>query len=62
MFVKRGTGTKLYSKDFFFDVQEKLETTPGKLEQWQENKHYISSFVGFFPAENPKYSCIVVVP
>jgi cell division protein FtsI (penicillin-binding protein 3) len=24
-------------------------------------KHYISSFVGFFPAENPKYSCIVVV-
>jgi cell division protein FtsI (penicillin-binding protein 3) len=23
--------------------------------------HYISSFVGFFPAENPKYSCIVVV-
>ena len=27
---------------------------------WSE-KHYISSFVGFFPAENPKYSCIVVV-
>ena len=24
-------------------------------------KHYISSFVGFFPADNPKYSCIVVV-
>ena len=25
------------------------------------DKYYISSFVGFFPAENPKYSCIVVV-
>jgi cell division protein FtsI (penicillin-binding protein 3) len=24
-------------------------------------KHYISSFVGYFPAEEPKYSCIVVV-
>ena len=25
------------------------------------DKHYISSFVGFFPIEKPKYSCIVVV-
>lgn len=25
------------------------------------DKHYISSFVGFFPVENPKYSCIVVI-
>ncbi len=25
------------------------------------DKHYISSFVGFFPVEKPKYSCIVVV-
>ncbi|HMI07244.1 MAG TPA: PASTA domain-containing protein, partial [Flavobacterium sp.] len=24
-------------------------------------KHYISSFVGYFPADQPKYSCIVVV-
>ena len=22
---------------------------------------YISSFVGYFPAENPKYSCIIVI-
>ena len=26
-----------------------------------ENKEYQASFVGFFPADNPKYSCIVVV-
>ncbi|RZJ99151.1 MAG: PASTA domain-containing protein, partial [Flavobacterium sp.] len=24
-------------------------------------KHYVSSFVGYFPADEPKYSCIVVV-
>ena len=26
-----------------------------------KEKHYISSFVGYFPADEPKYSCIVVV-
>jgi cell division protein FtsI (penicillin-binding protein 3) len=25
------------------------------------DKHYISSFVGFFPVNEPKYTCIVVV-
>jgi cell division protein FtsI (penicillin-binding protein 3) len=58
--VKKGTGSKLYSKDF---------SMAGKTGTAQANyaknsgmdKHYISSFVGFFPAENPKYSCIVVV-
>jgi cell division protein FtsI (penicillin-binding protein 3) len=25
------------------------------------DKHYISSFVGFFPVQQPKYTCIVVV-
>ncbi|MEN9929682.1 MAG: Stage sporulation protein [Bacteroidota bacterium] len=58
--VKRGTGEKLYSKDF---------SMAGKTGTAQANyavnggteKHYISSFVGFFPADSPKYSCIVVV-
>jgi cell division protein FtsI (penicillin-binding protein 3) len=27
----------------------------------EEKKEYQASFVGFFPADNPKYSCIVVV-
>ena len=60
MLSKRGTGAKLYSKDF---------SMAGKTGTAQANyggnggndKHYISSFVGFFPADNPKYSCIVVV-
>ena len=58
--VKKGTGSKLYSKDF---------SMAGKTGTAQANyaknggieKHYISSFVGYFPAESPKYSCIVVV-
>ena len=28
---------------------------------WSTNKRYISSFAGYFPAESPKYSCIVVI-
>lgn len=27
----------------------------------KDKLNYISSFAGFFPAENPKYSCIVVI-
>ena len=27
----------------------------------KEKLNYISSFAGYFPAENPKYSCIVVI-
>lgn len=30
-------------------------------EYWTGNTQYVSSFAGFFPAKNPKYSCIVVV-
>ena len=28
---------------------------------WKENKRYTSSFAGYFPADNPKYSCIVII-
>ncbi|WPR72708.1 penicillin-binding protein [Flavobacterium sp. NG2] len=58
--VKKGTGSKLYSKEF---------SMAGKTGTAQVNyskdggagKYYASSFVGFFPADHPKYSCIVVV-
>jgi cell division protein FtsI (penicillin-binding protein 3) len=30
-------------------------------EYWIAPDLYISSFAGYFPAENPKYSCIVVI-
>ena len=58
--VEKGTGKSLYSKDFSMagktgTAQANYGTNGGN------DKHYISSFVGYFPAENPKYSCIVVV-
>ena len=31
------------------------------MKDWEENPRYVSSFTGYFPAENPKYSCIVVI-
>jgi len=58
--VKKGTGSKLYSKDF--SMAGKTGTAQANYGKNSGNdKHYISSFVGYFPAENPKYSCIVVV-
>ena len=58
--VKRGTASDLYSKDFSMagktgTAQANYATKGGS------EKHYISSFVGYFPADTPKYSCIVVV-
>ena len=58
--VKKGTGAKLYSKNF--SMAGKTGTAQANYgKNGGNDKHYISSFVGFFPAENPKYSCIVVV-
>ncbi len=58
--VKRGTGSKLYSKDF--SMAGKTGTAQANYSRKDgEALHYISSFVGYFPAEQPKYSCIVVV-
>jgi cell division protein FtsI (penicillin-binding protein 3) len=58
--VKKGTGAKLYSKDF--SMAGKTGTAQANYgKNGGNDKHYISSFVGYFPADNPKYSCIVVV-
>jgi cell division protein FtsI (penicillin-binding protein 3) len=55
--VIRGTAKSIYSPEF--SMAGKTGTT--QLEYWTENTKYISSFVGYFPADNPKYSCIVVI-
>lgn len=58
--VKKGTGAKLYSKDF--SMAGKTGTAQANYaKNGGSEKHYISSFVGYFPADEPKYSCIVVV-
>jgi cell division protein FtsI (penicillin-binding protein 3) len=58
--VKRGTGSKLYSKDF--SMAGKTGTAAVNYSKnGGSEKYYASSFVGYFPADKPKYSCIVVV-
>ncbi|MFI1770480.1 penicillin-binding protein [Thalassobellus citreus] len=59
--VVRGTGKKLYSPDFSMAGKTGTAQTEYWMADWKENKRYISSFAGYFPAENPKYSCIVVI-
>ena len=55
---EHGTGHKLYSEKF---------SMAGKTGTCQKNysdkdqMNYISSFCGYFPSNNPKYSCIVVI-
>ena len=56
--VKRGTGSKLYSKDF--SMAGKTGTAQVNYKD-KSKLFYASSFVGYFPADQPKYSCIVVV-
>lgn len=59
--VIRGTAKSLYSEHFSMAGKTGTAQTEYWMSDWSENKRYISSFVGYFPAENPKYSCIVVI-
>ena len=59
--VIRGTGKKLYSEYFSMAGKTGTARTEYAAKDWAENKRYISSFAGYFPADNPKYSCIVVI-
>lgn len=59
--VVRGTGSSLYSPYFSMAGKTGTAKTEYWKKDWNENKRYVSSFAGYFPAENPKYSCIVVI-
>ncbi len=59
--VKRGTGKSLYSPDFSMAGKTGTAQTEYWMPDWKSNRRYVSSFAGFFPAENPKYSCIVII-
>ena len=55
-----GTGNGLYSKNF--SMAGKTGTCQKNYVTRDPDKlAYISSFVGYFPADNPQYSCIVVI-
>lgn len=55
---EHGTGHKLYSETF--SMAGKTGTCQKDYAK-KDKINYISSFVGYFPADNPKYSCIVVI-
>lgn len=57
--VKNGTAKKFYNNKFPY--AGKTGTT--QLEYWIKNQpiSYNSSFVGYFPSNKPKYSCIVLI-
>ncbi len=57
--VKKGTAKSLYSKDF--SMAGKTGTAQVDYHKGKGELYYASSFVGYFPANQPKYSCIVVV-
>ncbi|WP_460220757.1 penicillin-binding protein [Psychroserpens sp. MEBiC05023] len=60
--VIRGTGKRMYSENFSMAGKTGTARTDySNYEEWLKDRKYVSSFAGYFPAENPKYSCIVVI-
>ncbi|MBO6605855.1 penicillin-binding protein [Psychroserpens sp.] len=60
--VLRGTGRRMYSKNFSMAGKTGTARTDyNNYEEWLKDRKYVSSFAGYFPVENPKYSCIVVI-
>ncbi len=56
--VKRGTASDIYLP--YFKMAGKTGTC--QTDYWKDGEtQYIASFIGYFPADNPKYSCIVVI-
>ena len=60
--VKNGTGKKLYSKDFSMAGKTgTAQVNYGQGKGAESGMYYASSFAGYFPADEPKYSCIVII-
>ncbi|MEW4923708.1 penicillin-binding protein [Algibacter sp. 2305UL17-15] len=60
--VVRGTGQRMYSENFSMAGKTGTARTDYQnYEEWRKDRKYVSSFAGYFPTENPKYSCIVVI-
>ncbi len=68
--VVKGTADNIYSPNF--SMAGKTGTAKKWIDSYTDNegkfikghyssKYYVASFAGFFPADNPKYSCIVVI-
>ena len=57
--VKKGTAENIYSPNF--SLAGKTGTAKKIVNGVYSNQKYVASFAGFFPADQPKYSCIVVI-
>ncbi len=57
--VKKGTARGIYNADYL--LAGKTGTSQANYWKGEKYKEYISSFAGYFPANSPQYSCIVVV-
>jgi cell division protein FtsI (penicillin-binding protein 3) len=56
--VERGTAKNIRNSDY--KIAGKTGTSQ-KLKSGKYTREYYTSFAGFFPADKPKYSCIVVI-
>ncbi len=68
--VIKGTADNIYSPNFSMagktgTAKKYIPRTKNTKGEWEggyySTKRYVASFAGFFPADEPKYSCIVVV-
>ena len=68
--VKKGTASNIYSSNFSMagktgTAKKYMPRIKNEKGEWEggyySTENYVASFVGFFPADVPKYSCIVVV-
>ena len=68
--VIRGTADNIYTPDFSMagktgtakkSVPKHVDENGNTIPAGYSNKKYVASFAGFFPADKPKYSCIVVI-
>ena len=57
--VIKGTADNIYSPNF--SMAGKTGTAKKAVNGGYSNQLYVASFAGFFPADKPKYSCIVVI-
>lgn len=68
--VLKGTADNIYSPNFSMAgktgtakkyVPPYIDENGKRIPGGYSNKRYVASFAGFFPADKPKYSCIVVI-
>ena len=57
--VQHPNGTAYNIKSKYFNMSGKTGTS--QVDYNSDNINYNSSFVGFFPSDEPKYSCIIMI-